>query len=62
MSLTAGYFDRIRLSPRFTDLRERAREVLKHVARLWGFPVHLHSVHVDGEVRQQWTVMPSDTI
>src|SRR3989454_1777109 len=27
----AGYFDRIRLSPRFTDLRERAKEVLKRV-------------------------------
>jgi 1-deoxy-D-xylulose-5-phosphate synthase len=27
----AGYFDRIRLSPRFTDLRDRAREVLRHV-------------------------------
>jgi 1-deoxy-D-xylulose-5-phosphate synthase len=27
----AGYFDRIRLSPRFSDLRERAKEVLRHV-------------------------------
>ena len=27
----AGYFDRIRVSHRFTDLRERAREVLKRV-------------------------------
>jgi len=27
----AGYFDKIRLSHRFTDLRDRAREVLKHV-------------------------------
>src|SRR5881628_154129 len=27
----AGYFDRIRVNPRFTDLRHRAREVLKRV-------------------------------
>ncbi|HEV8337887.1 MAG TPA: 1-deoxy-D-xylulose-5-phosphate synthase [Candidatus Polarisedimenticolia bacterium] len=27
----AGYFDRIRVNPRFTDLKDRAREVLKHV-------------------------------
>ena len=35
------------------------REVLKHVARLWGFPVHLESVNQGGDVRQQWTVVPS---
>ena len=32
------------------------REVLKHVARLWGFPVHLESVNGQGEVTQRWSV------
>jgi len=30
-------------------LAEDALEVLKHVARLWGFGVHLESVNGDGE-------------
>jgi len=41
-------------------LGEGTREVLKHVARLWGFPVHLHSLNPAGDVRQQWTVAPAD--
>ena len=40
-------------------LGDGTREVLKHVARLWGFPVHLESVNQVGDVRQQWTVVPS---
>ncbi|TBO34198.1 SpoVR family protein [Aquabacterium lacunae] len=36
------------------------REVLKHVARLWGFPVHLESVDGQGTSRQQWTVVPAN--
>jgi stage V sporulation protein R len=40
-------------------LGEGTREVLKHVARLWGFPVHMESVNGLGDVRQQWTVVPS---
>ncbi|WP_028534874.1 SpoVR family protein [Paludibacterium yongneupense] len=31
-----------------------AQEVLKHVARLWGFDVYLESVDADGEVRQSF--------
>ena len=41
-------------------LGESTREVLKHVARLWGFPVHLNSLNLAGEVRQQWTVAPAE--
>jgi stage V sporulation protein R len=37
-------------------LADGAQEVLKHVARLWGFPVHLESVDVDGDVTQRWAV------
>jgi stage V sporulation protein R len=33
-------------------------EVLKHVARLWGFDVHLESVDSDGESQRRWTVSP----
>jgi len=40
-------------------LADATREVLKHVARLWGFPVHMESVNGVGDVRQQWTVVPS---
>ncbi len=40
-------------------LHDETREVLKHVSRLWGFPVHLESVDPQGDVRQQWTVVPS---
>jgi stage V sporulation protein R len=37
-------------------LADSAQEVLKHVARLWGFGVHLESVNGQGEVTQQWHV------
>jgi stage V sporulation protein R len=40
-------------------LTDGAREVLKHVARLWGFPVHMESVDAHGVARQQWTVVPA---
>ena len=37
-------------------LHENAQEVLKHVARLWGFGVHLESVDSAGSVVSQLTV------
>jgi stage V sporulation protein R len=37
-------------------LHETANEVLKHVARLWGFGVHLESVNAKGDVTKRWTV------
>lgn len=40
-------------------LHEGANEVLKHVARLWGFGVHLESVNGAGEVQRRWTVTPA---
>ena len=36
-------------------LDDGAQEVLKHVARLWGFGVHLESVNATGEVRKRWS-------
>ncbi|POZ60908.1 SpoVR family protein [Chromobacterium alticapitis] len=36
-----------------------AREVLKHVCRLWGFDVRLESVDANGEVKQLFEVQPS---
>jgi stage V sporulation protein R len=39
-------------------LHNNAYEVLKHVARLWGFPVHMESVGSAGEVTRRWTVDP----
>ncbi|WP_140626957.1 SpoVR family protein [Methylibium rhizosphaerae] len=39
-------------------LNDDAQEVLKHVARLWGFPVHLDSVDSHGETKRRWTVSP----
>jgi stage V sporulation protein R len=39
---------------------DSAREVLKHMGRLWNFPVHLESVDANGHVRQQWTVVPDE--
>jgi stage V sporulation protein R len=39
-------------------LDDSAHEVLKHVCRLWGFPVHLESVDADGDVTQRWAVEP----
>ena len=38
-------------------LHDDAQEVLKHVARLWGFDVHLESVDSQGRVTKQWTAM-----
>jgi stage V sporulation protein R len=37
-------------------LNDGAQEVLKHVARLWGFGVHLESVNAVGEVSKRWSV------
>ena len=41
-------------------LHDTAAEVLKHVARLWGFGVQLESVNGKGEVSKRWT-MPAPT-
>jgi stage V sporulation protein R len=37
-------------------LHESAVEVLKHVARLWGFGVQLESVNAKGDVSKRWQV------
>lgn len=37
-------------------LHDSAAEVLKHVARLWGFAVHLESVNTRGDVTKRWNV------
>ncbi|EWS56397.1 SpoVR family protein [Methylibium sp. T29] len=37
-------------------LNEQTTEVLKHVARLWGFDVHLESADGAGEITRKWTV------
>jgi stage V sporulation protein R len=37
-------------------LHDTAHEVLKHVARLWGFGVQLESVDSRGEVSKRWSV------
>jgi stage V sporulation protein R len=37
-------------------LHDTAQEVLKHVARLWGFGVHLDSVNSQGSVTKHWSV------
>ncbi|WP_157267492.1 SpoVR family protein [Azohydromonas aeria] len=37
-------------------LADSAQEVLRHVARLWGFGVHLESVDSRNEVRKRWSV------
>ena len=37
-------------------LHDAAQEVLKHVARLWGFGVQLESVNAKGAVTKHWTV------
>jgi stage V sporulation protein R len=36
-------------------LDDGAQEVLKHVARLWGFGVHLDSVDAAGDVKRRWS-------
>ena len=35
-------------------LHDDAEEVLKHVARLWGFDVHLESVDAQGHISRSW--------
>jgi stage V sporulation protein R len=42
-------------------LHEGAQEVLKHVARLWGFGVHLESVDPQGLIKKRWSVPGSAT-
>jgi stage V sporulation protein R len=37
-------------------LHDSAQEVLRHVARLWGFGVHLESVNGAGDVTKRWNV------
>jgi len=37
-------------------LAESAQEVLKHVARLWGFDVELESVNAEGNTTRTWSV------
>ncbi|MDP4301147.1 SpoVR family protein [Leptothrix discophora] len=37
-------------------LADSAQEVLKHVARLWGFAVHLESTNGRGDITKRWTV------
>jgi stage V sporulation protein R len=39
-------------------LTEEVQEVIKHVARLWGFRVLLESVDKHGKVLQHWEAMP----
>ena len=40
-------------------LHDNAQEVLKHVARLWGFGVRLESVNSRGEVSKSWAATTS---
>lgn len=40
-------------------LNDEAQEVIKHVARLWGFKVRLESVDKHGKVMQQWEITPA---
>jgi stage V sporulation protein R len=37
-------------------LHDTAQEVLKHVARLWGFGVQLESVNAAGDVSKRWSL------
>jgi stage V sporulation protein R len=37
-------------------LDDSAGEVLKHVARLWGFGVHMESVNGAGDMTRRWSV------
>jgi stage V sporulation protein R len=41
-------------------LHDTANEVLKHVARMWGFGVHLESVNAKGDVTKRWSVGAPD--
>jgi len=40
-------------------LHESAQEVMKHVARLWGFAVQLESVDSSGAVSKRWAIEPA---
>jgi stage V sporulation protein R len=40
-------------------LHDSSQEVLKHVARLWGFDVHLESVNGKGDTTRRWSVAPT---
>ena len=42
-------------------LHETSQEVLKHVARLWGFDVHMESVNGKAEITRRWSVSPART-
>ena len=42
-------------------LHDSSQEVLKHVARLWGFDVHLESVDGAGDTTRRWSVAPGKT-
>jgi stage V sporulation protein R len=42
-------------------LDDSAQEVLRHVARLWGFGVHLESVDSSGDVTKRWSVAPPES-
>jgi stage V sporulation protein R len=37
-------------------LHDTAQEVLKHVARLWGFGVQLESVNASGDISKRWNL------
>src|SRR6218665_722493 len=37
-------------------LHDNAQEVLKHVARLWGFGVHMESADDKGDITKRWSV------
>ena len=39
---------------------EAAQEVMKHVARLWGFEVRLESVNDQGEVKHSYSCQVAD--
>ena len=41
-------------------LHDGAQEVLKHVARLWGFGINLESVDAHGDVTTSWSITPSE--
>ena len=41
-------------------LHDGAQEVLKHVARLWGFGVNLESVDKHGDITTHWSVTASE--
>ena len=43
-------------------LADGVQEVLKHVARLWGFGVHLESADGDGDITQRWAVEPPPSL